>query len=114
MKAPHHLSLRPQYHWTTQKIRVHNFCCVIGYLLNALLYKQSRECTDYSGAMSGFLNTLDNIRLGTVIQNSGSRGRPKVQYSLESADGYALLFIKLFRLDEMLKKRPKIKGLSKY
>ena len=58
--------------------------------------------------------SIINKHAGTVIQNSGSRGRPKVQYSLESADGYALLFIKLFRLDEMLKKRPKIKGLSKY
>jgi len=30
MKNPYHLALKPQYHWTDQKIRVHYLICVIG------------------------------------------------------------------------------------
>ena len=37
MKNAHHISLRPQYHWTDQKIAVHVFCCVLALLLCSLL-----------------------------------------------------------------------------
>ena len=37
MKNTHHISLRPQYHWTDQKIAVHVFCCVLALLLCSLL-----------------------------------------------------------------------------
>jgi transposase len=42
LKDPEFLALRPQYHWTDQKIQVHSFCCVLGYLLGALLRREVR------------------------------------------------------------------------
>lgn len=115
MKATHHMTLRPQYHWTTQKIRVHNFCCVMGYLLNALLYKQARENAKFAGSMSTFLEILDNVRLGSVIQNNGKRKKSlNVKYSVEIPEEPALPFIDLFKLDELITNKPKIAGLSKY
>ncbi|RLD93049.1 MAG: IS1634 family transposase, partial [Bacteroidetes bacterium] len=37
LKNPYHLALKPQYHWTDQKIKVHYFICVIGYLLSSII-----------------------------------------------------------------------------
>jgi transposase len=114
MKTPHHVSLRPQYHWTNQKIRVHNFCCVMGYLLNMLLYKQAREKAGFTGCMSNFLDMLDNIRLGSVIRESGKRGRPSIEYSIEHFEDDVLPIIDIFGLKDLHKNKPKITGLSSY
>lgn len=40
MKDPHHIALRPQFHWTDQKIRVHVFICVIALMLVSLLRRE--------------------------------------------------------------------------
>ena len=40
LKNPHYLALRPQYHWTDQKIRVHVFCCVLALTLSSLLQRE--------------------------------------------------------------------------
>jgi len=36
LKDPVHLALRPQHHWTDQKLHVHVFTCVLGFLLASL------------------------------------------------------------------------------
>ena len=40
MKNVHHIALRPQYHWTDQKIRVHVLCCVLAFMLCSLLRRE--------------------------------------------------------------------------
>ncbi len=42
MKNVHHIALRPQYHWTDQKIRVHVLCCVLAFMLCSLLRREVR------------------------------------------------------------------------
>lgn len=42
-KNPHHFSIRPQYHWTDPKVRVHIFCCLLGLTLTALLRKEMEK-----------------------------------------------------------------------
>lgn len=39
-KNPRHFAIRPQYHWTDMKTRVHIFCCLLGLVLTALLRKE--------------------------------------------------------------------------
>lgn len=39
-KNTQHFSIRPQFHWTDSKVRVHTFCCLIGLLLTSLLKKE--------------------------------------------------------------------------
>ena len=39
-KNPHHFAIRPQYHWTDMKTRVHIFCCLLGLVLTSLLRKE--------------------------------------------------------------------------
>lgn len=43
MKDPHHIALRPQRHWTDQKIRVHVLMCVIALMLLCLLRRELAE-----------------------------------------------------------------------
>jgi transposase len=38
LKDPLRLAIRPQYHWTDQKIHVHAFICVTAYLLSTLVH----------------------------------------------------------------------------
>ena len=40
MKNPKHLAVRPIFHWTDEKIRVHIFICVLAYRLCSLLIKE--------------------------------------------------------------------------
>lgn len=39
-KDPIHFAVRPQFHWTDNKIRVHTFCCLLGLFLTCLLRKE--------------------------------------------------------------------------
>jgi transposase len=43
MKDPDHLTVRPIFHWTDEKIRVHIFICVLAYRLCCLLTKELSE-----------------------------------------------------------------------
>jgi transposase len=43
MKSPNHLTIRPIFHWTDQKIRIHMFTCVLAYRLCCLLVKEISE-----------------------------------------------------------------------
>jgi transposase len=61
MKDPHHIALRPQYHWTDQKIRVHVFTCVVALMLVSLLRRElHNKGIDLS--MRRMLELLGDIR----------------------------------------------------
>ena len=61
MKDPHHIALRPQYHWTDQKVRVHVFTCVLALMLVSLLRREiHRQGIDLS--MRRMLELLGDIR----------------------------------------------------
>jgi transposase len=40
MKDTKHLTVRPMFHWTDEKIRVHIFTCALAYRLCSLLVKE--------------------------------------------------------------------------
>jgi len=89
MKDPEFLALRPQFHWTDQKIEVHSFCCVMGYLLAALVRRHARRL-GYSQGMAGLLGMLNEVRMVLRTECSGRPGRPRVHWQLEEADRDAL------------------------
>ncbi len=47
LKNPYHLAVTPEFHWTDQKIRVHYFSCVLGYLLATLIWREARMKADF-------------------------------------------------------------------
>ena len=83
LKNPYHLALRPQYHWTDQKIKVHFFICVLGYLLSSIVYKQAKTGAEFKGTLDTLLDVLNNVRLATMLEDSETRGRVKAIYKLE-------------------------------
>ena len=94
LKDDEHMAVRPQYHWTDQKICVHTFCCLLALLLGRLLEFQARQL-HYSEGLSGLLDLLATVRLAMVLKPTGKRGgRPRCEWTLEQADPETL---RLFR-----------------
>lgn len=88
MKNPFHLALRPQYHWTDQKIEIHGFICLIAFLLVMVAYKKAREVAGFKGSIHNLLEKLSAIRLATFIESPSkkTRGKYKASYHLEEAE----------------------------
>jgi transposase len=82
MKDPHHICLRPQHHWTDQKIEVHVFCCVLALMLCSLLRRQlQRQGIDLS--IPVLLEQLGKIReIGIVYPAKDKRRSPTLKMTL--------------------------------
>ena len=76
LKNPYHMAVRPQYHWTDQKIEAHFLMCIIGYLLTSYVYRKIKHC--YSKNISHLMDDLKSIRLACVTKVNN-----KITYQLE-------------------------------
>jgi len=79
LKNPYHLAVRPQYHWTDQKIEAHVLMCLIGYLLMIAAYTKARRVNAYKKNINNFMEDLKSIRLACRIKKKGR----SVKYQLE-------------------------------
>lgn len=79
LKNPYHLAIRPQYHWTDQKIEVHFLICIIGYLLTIAAYVKVKNAANYKRNVSNFMEDLKSIRLACRLKKKSQ----KVKYLLE-------------------------------
>jgi transposase len=114
VKNPYHLAVTPEFHWTDQKIRVHYFSCILGYLLASLIWREARLKAGFTGTLDTLLDTLNNIRLSTVLAMSGKRGKPKATRMIEEmTEGQRRLMDRL-NLADVHAKPVKIKGVSVY
>jgi transposase len=114
LKNPYHLALNPQFHWTDQKIIVHYFGCVLGYLLSAIVWRQAKLEAQFTGALGTLLNTLNNIRLGTILEESKTRGRVKAIYKLEEMSDEEDAIMEALAIKDFHNRRPKFKGVGVY
>lgn len=80
IKNPYHLAIRPQYHWTDQKIKVHFLICILGYLLTMVAYMNAKEKAGYTKGVNSFLEDLKRIRLACQVKKKGR----KIVYQLET------------------------------
>ncbi len=107
LKNPFHLAVRPQYHWTDQKIEVHALICLIGFLLTMVLYKRVAENTGFKASPHNLLERLSAVRLSTFIERpeKKSKGRYKTTQKIEEIDDEEILNIvnKLGLLDDKYK-----------
>lgn len=85
-KNPNHFSIRPQYHWTNLKIRVHIFCCLLGLILTALLRKE----TEGNGIVienGALIDELTKIRECWVFKKTnGNKSGLKIEKYIEVMD----------------------------
>ncbi len=114
MKNPYHLTFKPQFHWTDQKIVTHYFICIIGYLESTLLWRQARLQAEFRGTLDTLLDTLNNVRLGTVLEGIKSKGRSKAIYKLEEMTSDENQLMEALNLIDFHQKRPQIDGLVVY
>jgi len=114
LKNPYHLALRPQHHWTDQKIIVHNFTCVLGYQLAALIWRQARLNAGFSGTLDNLLDTLGNIRLGVMLEQSKKPGPTKANYQLEELLQEEHQLMQALEIEEFHLNRPTLNGVGVY
>jgi transposase len=81
-KNPHHHAVRPQYHWTDQKIKIHTFICLIGLLLSQILWKKTCDL-GYSFSIENLLDRLMEIRETEIVTITDLKGRPRKEVQLE-------------------------------
>ena len=86
LKNPGMLAIRPQFHWTDQKLRVHAFVCMMAYLLVTLLHRRARQRAAFAGGAQGLLTELAAIRCCRMIDQTGKRGRPRVRWQVEETE----------------------------
>ena len=86
LKDDEHLAVRPQYHWTDQKIHVHAFICLLALLLARSVERNAGEA-HRRGRCPALLELLATIRLTMMLRPSGEKGgRPRTEWQLEDAD----------------------------
>ena len=88
MKNPFHLAIRPQYHWTDQKIEVHTFICLLAFLMSMIAYKRAKDKAGFKGSPHTLLEKLSAIRLASFIESpkTKTKGKYKANYRLEEMD----------------------------
>ena len=82
MKAHDCICLRPQFHWTDQKVRVHVFCCVMALLLCTLLRRElHRRGIDRS--LREILTDLGDLHeVGVLFPPEGRKRRPVLKTTM--------------------------------
>lgn len=101
VKDPFHLAVRPQYHWTNSKIRVHVFCCLMAYLVVSLMVREIRKAGCKHGPRQ-LLDLLEQVRLTSYVEERGKGrpGRPAVTTRLEDCDEEAMRLFRTFVAEE--------------
>jgi transposase len=83
LKDPLRLALRPQYHWTDQKLHVHAFLCVVAYLLATLVHLTAVRDAEYDGSVDALFEHLAAIRR-VAVARPAARGRLRRTHQLET------------------------------
>ena len=99
MKDVRHIAIRPQYHWTDQKIEVHVFICVMALMLQTLLY---RRLVSHGQTISPrqMLDELAAIKeVGVVYPSRRKQSTPKIQMTLSGMSDIQKELYKLLQLD---------------
>ncbi len=83
-------------------------------MLATLTWKQTKEKIKFTGTLDNFLDSLNNIRLGSVIEATGKSGALKASYKLEETSEEEKLLIKALDIEGAHINRPKLLGVGVY
>jgi transposase len=86
LKDPVHLALRPQFHWTDQKLHVHVFTCILGYLLARTLFLRAQRVGAPYASMESLLDALTQVRRVTVVRPAAGKRGMRITRQLEHID----------------------------
>ena len=113
IKSPMHLAITPEFHWTDQKIKIHFFTCVMGYMLTTILWKKIKNI-GYQGSMTNFLEILTGIRLSNILEYMKNKNKPVVTYQIELMDDDEEKIFEALNGLDIHKKKIKLDGFSLY
>ena len=114
LKNPYHLTVKPQFHWTDHNVEVHMFICVLGYLLAATTWRKVRLSTQFSGTLDTLLDTLGNIRLSAILEDSKTPGAVKAIYKLEEMSDMENTFMEALEIKDLHNSRLRFNGVGVY
>ncbi len=84
MKDPFHISLRPQFHWTDQKIEVHVFYCVLALMLCSLLERELHG-DGINISLARALDQLKKVReVAVIYAPQGRKRKPTVRMTVST------------------------------
>ena len=86
LKDPMHIALRPQFHWTDQKLHVHVLTCVLGYLLAQSAFLLAQRAGGPYATVEALLDALAGVRRATVARTLTGKGRVRLTTQLEDID----------------------------
>ena len=87
VKNPDHNTIRPQFHWTDQKIHVHVFICLLGFMLTCLLQKELQD-QGFIAEKEKIIDTLMKVRQYNAFRLNNSKKSKVVDTKLEEMDEY--------------------------
>jgi len=102
LKDPVHLALRPQFHWTDQKLHVHVFTCLLGYLLARTVFLHAQQAHAPYASMEALLDALTRVRRATVARTASGKGPLRVTTQLEDIDPTLAPFLPALGVTEEL------------
>jgi transposase len=85
IKNPFHNCVRPQYHWTDQKIKVHTFCSVLSLTLSSLIEMVAKE-GGFSMSCDDIYYRLEDLRKAKYVYKGEKKNGYEVEYRLEEAE----------------------------
>jgi transposase len=97
LKDPGQLAVRPTFHWTDQKLRVHAFICILGYLMLQVLLRRARAAGIDVRSPRSLMARLSAVREATIIEGTAEAGRPKIFRQLEEMDADTAALFNAFR-----------------
>lgn len=114
LENPYHGSAHPQFHWTDQKIRVHVFTCVLGFLFESVIYRRAQKKKYGQTNYDNLFDRLQRIRLAALIEDRGKRKQMDVKYTLEETEPEDELLLDALGIRDFHIKRPRFKDLVVY
>lgn len=114
LENPYHGSAHPQFHWTDQKIRVHVFTCVLGFLFESVIYRRAQKRKYGQTNYDNLFDRLERVRLASLIEDRGKRKQMDVHYTLEETEPEDELLLDALGIRDFHIKRPRFKGLVVY
>jgi transposase len=84
LKNPFHHAVRPQYHWTDQKIRVHAALCILSFLISTLLQKTAAEKGIHL-SIDTMIEKLNSVRKAVMVTTE-KKGKPSVKTQFEEME----------------------------
>lgn len=91
-KDRHHITLRPQFHWTDQSVRVHTFSCFVALLLGQLMLLRAQKVDSSLVSTPALIDTLAKIRLAAIT--TLTLKKPTVTWKIEALDSRSQLLLR--------------------